>query len=68
MWPCPAYLQSPIGLPTSSSIRVMVGYVDGSLRDMSNDPRTQLRLLQGSDLCTISPASKGARGGGVSLR
>ncbi len=45
--------QAPISVPSAASLRVLVGFRDGSVRDMTADPRVGLRIVQGSDLCRL---------------
>jgi hypothetical protein len=47
-------LQAPISVPTSSPLRLMVSFSDGTERDFTNDTRTAIRVSGGSGLCVIT--------------
>ena len=49
------------GIPTSVSLSVVLHYPDGLTRDATSDSRTQLVILQGSDLVSLTVMESNAR-------
>lgn len=45
--------QAPISVPVRASLTVLVAFDDGRVRDMTADPRLEVLVAQGADLCAV---------------
>ncbi|KAG2496180.1 hypothetical protein HYH03_005780 [Edaphochlamys debaryana] len=45
--------QPPIGIPTRVWVRVLVAFSDGQMRDMTSDPRIDVVISSGGDMCSL---------------